>query len=162
MPDRFTAGEPAKSGAQPQAEPGHEAGRRQDLHATAAVPRTPAALLVAHYADRLREQIGLRDGESALLVTRGPGAGSTYRLSNEPVSLGRSTSATIVLDDVSVSRRHAEVWRDANAYRIVDLGSLNGTYVAGVSVEEAVLTHGQEIRIGRFNLLFLSMVPAAR
>lgn len=148
MPERFAAADPAWS----------------DSDSTAALPRTPtlAELLVGHHADRLSEQIGLKDGESAVLVTRGPGAGSTYRLSEESVTLGRSTVATIVLDDVSVSRHHAEIRRDGDAYRVVDVGSLNGTYVAGILVDEAVLTHGQEIQIGRFKLTFLTGVPEAR
>ena len=144
---------------------GHErpAGRN-DPDATGALPRTrsPAELLIAHQADRMSEQLGLRGGESALLVTRGPGAGSSYRLAEGVISLGRSSTATIVLDDVSVSRRHAEVRRDADGYRIVDVGSLNGTYVNDIAVDEALLAHGQEIRIGLFKLLFLSARTGSR
>lgn len=145
--------------------PGHDrSSAHKDPDATGAVPRTrsPAELLIAHEADRMSEQLGLRGGESALLITRGPGAGSSYRLAGGVVSLGRSSTATIVLDDVSVSRRHAEVRADAEGYRIVDLGSLNGTYVNDMAVEEALLAHGQEIRIGRFKLVFLSAVPAVK
>lgn len=137
---------------------------RNDPDATGAVPRTqsPAELLIAHEADRMSEQLGLRGGECALLVTRGPGAGSSYRLAEGVISLGRSSTATIVLDDISVSRRHAEVRRDPDGYRIVDVGALNGTYVNDMAVEEALLAHGQEIRIGRFKLVFFSAAPAAK
>lgn len=142
---------------------GHRPLGRNDSDATGSVPRTrsPAELLIAHEADRMSESLGLDGGECALLVTRGPGAGSTYRMAEGVISLGRSSTATIVLDDVSVSRRHAEVRSDAEGYRIVDLGSLNGTYVNDRAVEEALLAHGQEIRIGRFKLVFLSAITAA-
>lgn len=134
---------------------------RDDLDDTAAVPQTRSSveLLLAHRADLLREQLGLRAGESVLLFTRGAGAGSSYRLGGEVVSLGRSTTATIVLDDVSVSRRHAEIHPAAGGYRIVDVGSLNGTYVNDVLVDHVFLAHGDEIRIGLFKLVFLSMAP---
>ena len=135
-----------------------------DPDATTALPLTPSPeeLLVMHQADRLREELELRAGESALLLTRGPGAGSSYRLGEGVVSLGRRSTATILLDDISVSRRHAEVRPAGNTYRIVDVGSLNGTYVNDVRVDEALLAHGQEIRIGLFKLVFLSAGSTGR
>lgn len=132
-----------------------------DFGATAAVPavRSSADLLKTHQADLLCEQLALQPGESAVVTTRGPGAGSLLRLGCDIVSLGRSATATILLDDVSVSRRHAEIRADPLGYRIVDLGSLNGTYVNDAPVEEALLVHGDDIRIGRFRLCFLTTVP---
>lgn len=132
-----------------------------DPEATAAVPRvrSSADLLRAHQADLLREQLALQPYESAVVLTRGPGAGSLLRLENDVVSLGRSSTATILLDDISVSRRHAEIRLVPPGYRIIDLGSLNGTYVNDSPVEEALLSHADDIRIGRFKLCFLTAVP---
>ncbi len=133
-----------------------------DPDATTAGPRvrSSADLLRAHEADVLREQLALQPGESALILTRGPGAGSLLRLEHDVISLGRSSTATVLLDDISVSRRHAEICIVPPGYRIVDLDSLNGTYVNDSPVEEALLSHGDDIRIGRFKLCFLTTVPA--
>ncbi|MEO7836803.1 MAG: FHA domain-containing protein [Acidimicrobiales bacterium] len=117
-------------------------------------------MLRTHEADVLREQLALQPGQSAIILTRGPGAGSLLRLGHDVISLGRSSTTTVLLDDISVSRRHAEVRIVPPGYRIVDLGSLNGTYVNDSPVEEALLSHGDDIRIGRFKLCFLTTVPA--
>lgn len=129
-----------------------------DPDATTGVPRvhSSADLLRTHEADVLREGLALQPGESAILLTRGPGAGSLLRLGHEIVTLGRSSTATVLLDDISVSRRHAEISAVALGYRIVDLGSLNGTYVNDSPVEEMLLSHGDDIRIGLFKLCFLT------
>lgn len=134
---------------------------RDDHDATTAVPRVHSSddLLRIHEADVLREQLALQPEESAVILTRGPGAGSLLRLGHENVTLGRSSTATVLLDDISVSRRHAEICVVPPGYRIVDVGSLNGTYVNDSFVEEALLSHGDDIRIGRFKLCFLSAVP---
>lgn len=140
--------------------PGDPGPRRYDPDATTAVPRvhSSADLLRTHEADVLREQLALQPGESAIVLTRGPGAGSLLRLGHDVISLGRSSTATVPLDDISVSRRHAEICVVPPGYRIVDLGSLNGTYVNDSLVEEALLSHGDDIRIGRFKLCFLTTV----
>jgi pSer/pThr/pTyr-binding forkhead associated (FHA) protein len=112
-------------------------------------------------ADQLRHQLGLLPGESALLVVRGPGAGSVFRLGLVVVTVGRSAGATVILDDISVSRRHAEIRPVPQGYRIADVGSLNGTYLNDTRVEEAPLAHGDEIQIGLFKLCFLHKAPAS-
>jgi len=58
------------------------------------------------------------------------------------------------LDDITVSRRHAEISNEDGSFRIVDMGSLNGTYVNKLRVEEADLSSGDEIQIGKFRLIF--------
>jgi len=134
---------------------------RYDPDATTAVSRvdSSADLLRTHEADALREGLALQPGESAIIITRGPGAGSLLRLGHDVVTLGRSSTATVLLDDISVSRRHAEIGVVPLGYRIVDLGSLNGTYVNDSLAEEVLLSHGDDIRIGRFKLCFLTTVP---
>jgi pSer/pThr/pTyr-binding forkhead associated (FHA) protein len=94
------------------------------------------------------------DGGRALVITRGPGSGSRYHLDDE-TRIGRHPEAHILLDDVTVSRRHALVTIVDQHAVLTDQASLNGTYVAGERVDSHVLSDGDEIQIGRFHLVFL-------
>ena len=95
-------------------------------------------------------------GSGVLLVKRGPGAGSRFVLDEMVVSAGRHPESDIFLDDVTVSRRHAEIVRQNDRYIVRDVGSLNGTYVNRERIEtEAPLNNGDELQIGRFKLVFL-------
>ena len=97
------------------------------------------------------------EGTGMLLVKRGPGAGSRFLLDSDVVSAGRHPESDIFLDDVTVSRRHAEVARSGSGYVVRDVGSLNGTYVNRERIEgEVALANGDELQIGRFKLVFLS------
>lgn len=98
----------------------------------------------------------LEPGQALLLVKRGPNAGSTFLVEREVTSCGRSTEGDVFLDDVTVSRKHAEIRREAGGFVIQDLGSLNGTYVNGERVDRARLTSGDEIQIGKFKLAFFA------
>ena len=99
----------------------------------------------------------LPEGAATLVVTRGPGAGSRFVLDEDVVQAGRHPESDIFLDDVTVSRRHAELARSAGAWIVRDVGSLNGTYVNRQRIEdEAPLTNGDELQIGRFKLVFLT------
>jgi pSer/pThr/pTyr-binding forkhead associated (FHA) protein len=91
-----------------------------------------------------------------LVVKRGPNAGSRFLLDRTTTSAGRHPDSDIFLDDVTVSRRHAEFRRDAGDFVVVDVGSLNGTYVNREPVDTAVLTNGDEVQIGKFRLVFLT------
>ena len=92
---------------------------------------------------------------SALLIVRsGPTAGARYLLDNDVMTVGRHPEADIFFDDVTVSRRHAEITRDGHDFQIVDQRSLNGTYVNGERVDRAALENGAEVRIGKFRLNF--------
>ena len=132
-----------------------------DGEATSQVPRTLSAaetVVVVRRADQLRQQLALGPAESALVLLRGPGEGSLFRLGLDVVTLGRAPTATVLLDDVSVSRRHAEITPIPAGYRITDLGSLNGTYVNGTRVSSALLAHGDVIQIGLFRFRFVSKI----
>ena len=95
-------------------------------------------------------------GAGVLLVKRGPGAGSRFVLEDMLVSAGRHPESDIFLDDVTVSRRHAEIVRQGDGYLVRDVGSLNGTYLNRERIEsEAPLENGDELQIGRFKLVFL-------
>ena len=97
---------------------------------------------------------------AVLVVKRGPNAGSRFRLNQQVTSAGRAPESNVFLDDVTVSRHHAEFRRERGELRAVDVGSLNGTYVNGQPVDATVLTDGDEITMGKFRLVVLSG-PAA-
>lgn len=101
-----------------------------------------------------------RGGVAELEVTRGPNAGSRFRLEQDVVSIGRAQDSAIFLDDFSVSRRHAELARAGGSFLVRDLGSLNGTYVERERVEEHLLADGEEVQIGRFRLAYSSPAPS--
>jgi hypothetical protein len=93
--------------------------------------------------------------KAAILIVRsGPTAGARYLLDTDVTTVGRHPEADIFFDDVTVSRRHAEITRDASSFEIVDQRSLNGTYVNGERVDRAKLINGSEVRIGKFRLNF--------
>ncbi|MBV8347603.1 MAG: FHA domain-containing protein [Mycolicibacterium sp.] len=98
---------------------------------------------------------GLPSGSALLVVKRGPNAGSQFLLDQRLTTAGRHPGSDIVLDDITVSRRHAEFRLENGEFRVVDVGSLNGTYVNREPVEWAVLANGDEIQIGKFHLVFL-------
>ena len=99
----------------------------------------------------------LPEGTGMLLVKRGPGAGSRFALDQDVVSAGRHPDSVIFLDDVTVSRRHAEIVRAGDGYSVRDVGSLNGTYLNRERIEDEVaLANGDELQTGRFKLVFLS------
>lgn len=95
-------------------------------------------------------------GAAALVVKRGPNAGSRYLLAEGVVHAGRHPDSDIFLDDITVSRRHAEVERGDEGWVVRDVGSLNGTYLNRERIEEAPLHHGDELQIGKFRLVFFS------
>ena len=79
----------------------------------------------------------LRPGTALLVVLRGP-----------------NTGARFLLDDVTVSRKHANFRREGNTFVVRDVGSLNGTYVNRERIDEATLQTGDEVQIGKFRLVF--------
>ena len=101
------------------------------------------------------DAIGALPSRAALLLVRsGPTAGARYLLDADVATIGRHPEADIFFDDVTVSRRHAEVTRHTAAFEIVDQRSLNGTYVNGERVDRSALVNGSEVRIGKFRLNF--------
>jgi pSer/pThr/pTyr-binding forkhead associated (FHA) protein len=99
---------------------------------------------------------------SALLVMqRGPSSGARFLLDAERTVAGRSPSADIFLDDVTVSRKHAEFVRELDDFVVRDVGSLNGTYVNRERIDSVVLRAGDEVQIGKFRMTFHPS-PASR
>lgn len=93
-------------------------------------------------------------GQALLVVKRGPNQGSTFLIDRDVTTAGRHPESDIFLDDVTVSRRHAEIRRRDGSFSIHDVGSLNGTYVNRQRVEETQLADGDELQIGKFKLVF--------
>jgi pSer/pThr/pTyr-binding forkhead associated (FHA) protein len=90
-----------------------------------------------------------------LVVSRGPNAGSRFPLHQAVTTADRDLRSDIFLDDVTVSRRHAEFRLGRDELQVVDIGSLNGTYVNCQPIDSAVLTNGDEIQMGKFRLVLL-------
>jgi hypothetical protein len=91
-----------------------------------------------------------------LVVKRGPNAGSRFLLDSDVTTAGRHPESDIFLDDVTVSRRHAEFYRHGARFSVRDVGSLNGTYVNRERIDEAGLSGGDEVQVGKFRLVFLT------
>ena len=98
----------------------------------------------------------LPPGSALLVVQRGPDAGSRFLLDTDVVTAGRHPDSEIFLDDVTVSRRHAEFRRTPEGFRVCDVGSLNGTYVNRDRIDELVLSGGDEVQIGKYRLVFFA------
>ena len=98
----------------------------------------------------------LPSGHALLVVQRGPGAGSRFLLDLDVVQAGRHPESEIFLDDVTVSRRHAEFHRSGSAFSVRDAGSLNGTYVNRDRIDNVDLRDGDEVQIGKYRLVFFS------
>ena len=90
-----------------------------------------------------------------LVVRRGPNEGSRFLLDSALTEVGRRPDSDIFLDDVTVSRRHAEFYRQGGKFAVRDVGSLNGTYVNRERIEEVALNGGDEVQIGKFRMVFL-------
>jgi pSer/pThr/pTyr-binding forkhead associated (FHA) protein len=98
----------------------------------------------------------LPPGTALLAVRRGPNAGARFLLDHDVTTSGRHPDSDIFLDDVTVSRRHAEFHREGGVFTVRDVGSLNGTYVNRERVESATLSNGDEVQIGKFRLVFIA------
>ncbi|MFL6240454.1 MAG: FHA domain-containing protein [Actinomycetes bacterium] len=106
--------------------------------------------------DTSHEQVveALPIGTALLVVKRGPNAGSRFLLDADVTTAGRHPESDIFLDDVTVSRRHAEFIRRDEHFLVRDVGSLNGTYLNRERIEESPLAGGDEVQIGKFRLVF--------
>ena len=98
----------------------------------------------------------LPEGAGLLVVKRGPNAGARFLLDQPITTAGRHPESDIFLDDVTVSRRHAEFRINDGEFEVFDVGSLNGTYVNREPRNSQTLTAGDEIQIGKFRLVFLA------
>jgi hypothetical protein len=98
----------------------------------------------------------LPPGSALLVVKRGPNAGSRFLLDADVTTAGRHPESDIFLDDVTVSRRHAEFVREEGGFVVRDVGSLNGSYLNRERIDAARLAGGDEVQIGKYRLVFLT------
>lgn len=128
-------------------------------------PRDTTRTMFAVTESTLDEYIGLGredqaaisalpPGSALLIVHRGPNTGSRFLLDSDRTRAGRSPGSEIFLDDVTVSRKHAEFVRGPEGFEVRDTGSLNGTYVNRERVDSSALRAGDEVQIGRFRMTF--------
>jgi len=96
----------------------------------------------------------MEKGAAMLVIKRGADAGMSFTIDRDVISIGRHPESDIFLDDITVSRRHAEISRSEGSYTLVDTGSLNGTYLNRERIDNSPLENGDEIQIGKFRLLF--------
>ena len=119
--------------------------QQSEIESTAPVGLTPDETAAVH---------ALPPTSALLVMQRGPSAGARFLLDAERTSAGRSTRSDIFLDDVTVSRRHAEFVREGREFWVRDVGSLNGTYVNRTRIDQQVLRAGDEVQIGKFRMTF--------
>ena len=104
-----------------------------------------------------RDAVDALPSSSALLIVqRGPNEGARFLLDQDLTTVGRHPNADIFLDDVTVSRRHAEFLRVGIKFTVRDLASLNGTYFEGQRIDEIQVADGAEVQIGKFRLTFFA------
>lgn len=97
----------------------------------------------------------LAPGTAVLVVRSNPQAGERFVL-GDITRMGRHPDSEIILDDITVSRRHAEITLSTSGYTVSDAGSLNGTYVNHERIDAPqVLGHGDEVQVGKFRLVFV-------
>jgi pSer/pThr/pTyr-binding forkhead associated (FHA) protein len=96
----------------------------------------------------------LTPGQALLVIKGGPDAGETILINADVTRAGRGTDSDVFLDDITVSRRHAEILRDDGRFTVKDAGSLNGTYVNRERVDAAELSSGDELQIGKYKIVF--------
>jgi len=97
----------------------------------------------------------LNPDSAMLIIHRGPNRGERFLLNSLESTIGRASENDVVLDDVTVSRKHANIRRAGERFELIDLGSLNGTYVNNNSIARATLSSGDEIQFGKFHMLFV-------
>jgi pSer/pThr/pTyr-binding forkhead associated (FHA) protein len=130
---------------------------------TVLAPRTDAPTLVADHLPRTSDRdrrraftvprlssgryLAVEDGDELVITPIG----------SRPLRLGRSPAADVMLEHLSVSRRHAVVATRGEVVVVLDDRSLNGVVVNGDRVGEAVLAHGDEIRLGDVAMRFLDI-----
>jgi FHA domain len=131
--------------------------RRAGPDTTMAFPAAPAEVETPEAwvpTDVQRAIDALPAGSALLVVSRGPNAGARFLLDADRTTAGRHPDSDIFLDDVTVSRKHAVFLREGEGYRLRDVGSLNGTYVNRVRVDDTRLSAGDEVQVGKYRMTY--------
>lgn len=99
----------------------------------------------------------LPSSHALLIVQRGPSAGARFLLDSEETTAGRHPDSDIFLDDITVSRHHVRFKKTPRGRTVVDVGSLNGTYVNRTLIDgEVLLRPGDEVQIGKFRMIYFA------
>lgn len=157
-------GTPLSRGVPPVMSESGDSTSTMSLSAIEAAVEAEQAEQAGQSHDWTADQSGVRalpSNTALLLVKRGPNAGSRFLLDRETTTAGRHPESDIFLDDVTVSRTHAEFFRRGAQFSVRDAGSLNGTYVGRERIDEAMLSSGDEVQIGKFRLVYVSNAPEA-
>lgn len=112
--------------------------------------------LIESDADDFVEILPKVEGETVLIVKKGPNPGEHFILKKKETLLGRDPNINIFLDDITVSRKHAKIIKERKKYFLIDTNSLNGSYLNGKRIENEELKNGDEIQIGKFVLIFMA------
>lgn len=124
------------------------------IHRTIVLPKTDTLQDAPGSADNaVVAGSELSPGEVMLVVRQGDVMGLRFTLRSDEASVGRVPDNDIVLDDVTVSRRHAVLTKSGDGWIVRDLRSLNGTYLNQKRVDEAYFGHGDELQIGKYRLV---------
>jgi diguanylate cyclase (GGDEF)-like protein len=97
-----------------------------------------------------------RPGDACVIVIYGPDLGKRLQLGTAPFEIGRASGSDLFLDQESISRHHARVTFDGSQYWVLDLNSTNGTFVNDELVREQRMCDGDQIRVGRSILKFMT------
>ncbi len=127
---------------------------------TLLVPEEPGGQTTMSYVPAADGDVAMTpeapaEGPTLVIRSGGGRAGEHIALRASRETIGREPDSDIFLDDVTVSRRHAAIERAPDGLYIVDLDSLNGTYVNGRRVERHRLQDGDEVQVGMFKLTYL-------
>ncbi len=120
---------------------------------------TTATYVIDEATGELRPvDVGDVAAESGALVIRSGGGrvGQSFPLKGERMLIGRSPDAEIFLDDVTVSRDHAQLVRRQGGWYLDDSGSLNGTYVNRRRIDSHRLEDGDELQVGKYKLVYFA------
>jgi FHA domain len=107
-------------------------------------------------------QESLSEYTALLVVTSGENIGRWYEIGQETTRIGRGAQNDIWLDEATVSRRHAEIYRRGDYFIIRDMQSANGTYCRGQRIIETLLSSYDELKIGSVKLMFVQGLRPAR
>jgi len=108
------------------------------------------------FEDLYRDLEEFYEGLPVFMVVKGPNKGARFRIERSEVLIGRSSECDIILDDVTVSRLHARIFKEGLETWVFDMNSLNGTYVNRKRIEKIRLENKDEIQIGKYKFVFIS------
>lgn len=132
------------------------ASRLVDQRASAAPAQAPAELAHTQHLDTaaVRQAAALVPQETRLVLTGGPPGSLVFPVGKPVILIGRALDNDVVLEDIRVSRYHAEVRLRGDRFFLRDLKSTNGTHLNSETVVESALSDGDRISLGGVELVF--------